>query len=146
MVGGWGALKSRRRGGLRWARLAVCPFVLAFVLGAPAPAPAAWHEVVGGIRPISDIGHAPSLASIDGVPYVAWREVHGPSSLVFVARLNAAGTQWEKVGGPVNADLHAAEGPSLTSVGGVPNVAWGSEDPAASTCARTRSACPPRSR
>lgn len=64
------------------------------------------------------------MAEIGGVPYVAWREPHGNTSLIFVARLNAAGTQWEKVGGPVNADLHALGGPQLASVGGVPYVSW----------------------
>jgi hypothetical protein len=115
---------------------AVCAFGLALLLAAPSPAAAAWREPVGGLRPISDIGHAPSLASIGGVPYVAWEEVHGPSSQVFVARLNAAGTQWEKVGGPVNADLHADLNgrPSLASVDGVPYVAWVDQG-TGSTCA-----------
>jgi hypothetical protein len=96
------------------------------MLGAPSAASAAWREPVGGIRPISDIatGYV-RMAAIDGVPYVAWIEPHGPSSLVFVARLNAAGTQWEKVGGPVNADLNAVAGlPYLASVDGVPYVSW----------------------
>ena len=68
------------------------------------------------------------MASIGGVPYVAWNEQHGNASQVFVARLNASGTAWEKVGGPVNYDLSAsASGPALADIGGVPYVAFGED-------------------
>ena len=99
--------------------------LFAVVLGLPALASAAWREPVGGVRPISDIGSGPSLASVGGVPYVAWSEIHGATSEVFVARLSADGTSWVKVGGPVNfSTAETASQANLTSVGGVPYVAW----------------------
>ena len=94
-------------------------------LASAAPASAGWHEPVGGPNAISSIGYQPSVASIGGVAYVAWTETHGNTSQVFVAHLNAAGTGWEKVGGPVNADFSkSAYYPSLGSVGNVPYVAF----------------------
>ena len=41
----------------------------------------------------------------NGVPYVAWSETDGTDYEIRVARLNAAGTAWEKVGNassPIN--------------------------------------------
>jgi hypothetical protein len=94
-------------------------------IGGVAPAAAAWHEPVGGPSGITSIGRVPSMASIAGLPYVAWAEVHGANQQLFVGRLNTAGTGWEKVGGPVNADLsHGTDEPSLADFGGVPYVAF----------------------
>src|SRR5262249_29142099 len=95
----------------------------------PSAATAKWQEPVGGVRPVSDIGVQPSLAAVGSVPYVAWTGEDGPRSLLFVARLNASGTAWEEVGGPVNYDTsHDAQDPALPSVGGVPYVAWNEND------------------
>src|SRR2546423_10375662 len=103
--------------------------VLGLALAVPSVATATWQEPVGGSRQVSDIGGSPSLAAIGSVPYVAWTEQHGPSSLLFVARLNSSGTAWEKLGGPVNYDTSkSARYPSLASVGGVPYVAWNEND------------------
>ncbi|HEY0517429.1 MAG TPA: hypothetical protein VGD00_09940, partial [Solirubrobacteraceae bacterium] len=94
-------------------------------IGGVTPAAAAWHEPVGGPSGITSIGRVPSMASIAGLPYVAWAEVHGANQQLFVGRLNTAGTGWEKVGGPVNADLsHGTDEPSLADFGGVPYVAF----------------------
>ena len=102
---------------------------LGLAIAVPSVATATWQEPVGGSRQVSDIGDRPSLAAIGSVPYVAWSERHGPSSLIFVARLNASGTAWEKVGGPVNYDTsQSARYPALASVGGVPYVAWNEND------------------
>jgi hypothetical protein len=99
------------------------------LLSGPAPATAAWHEPVSGPNAVSSIGSEAEIASINGLPYAAWQEVHGSNSQLFVARLNAAGTGWERVGGPVNADLtHNVGSPSLADVGGVPYVAWLEDD------------------
>ena len=62
------------------------------------------------------------------MPYVAWSEFDGTNSELRVSRLNTAATAWQQlVGGasPVNhaADQGAGE-PSLTTVAGVPYVAW----------------------
>lgn len=86
-----------------------------------------WQEVGGGASPIniSPILSAfqPSLASIGGVPHVAWCE--GSVLNVRVARLNAAGDGWDDVGAALNVDpSKGASHPSITDVSGVPYVAW----------------------
>lgn len=91
----------------------------------------AW-EPVGGPSPIDRVeaqsASNPSIASIKGVPHVAWDEWDGDNSQIRVSRLNDAGTGWEEVAGgpsPINHDPDlSAEEPSLASVGGVPHVAW----------------------
>jgi plastocyanin len=96
------------------ARGLAVALALAVMLGTLSSASAAWHEPVGGASGISSIGFEPSMASIGGGAYVAWTELHGNNDQVFVAHFNAAGSGWEKVGGPVNADLaHSADSPSL---------------------------------
>jgi hypothetical protein len=95
----------------------------------------AWEQVVGGASPINQdptrSAQASKLASIDGVPYVAWQSVEGSptQTVVRVARLNAARTAWEQpVGGatsPINQDPAEPAGqPTLAAIGGVPYVAW----------------------
>jgi hypothetical protein len=91
----------------------------------------AW-EAVGGPSPVDHTraqdAYDPRIASIEGVPYVAWTESDGAGSEVRVSRLNAAGTAWEEVVGgasPINhAEDRYADNPSLAAVGGVPHVAW----------------------
>src|SRR4051812_7155 len=91
-------------------------------------------EAVGG-----PIGHAtnhsandPSLASVGGVPYVAWRESDGTNLELRVSRMNSSGTGWDEVGSGANPINHApdrdARMPSLADVGGVPYVAWYERD------------------
>jgi hypothetical protein len=92
-------------------------------------------EVDDPAKPINESASrdafAPSLASVGGVPFVAWRELDGTNSEIRVARLNGGGTGWDKVGqtlspaSPINqlASADAFE-PSLTAVGSVPHVAW----------------------
>jgi hypothetical protein len=100
------------------------------------PALGAWHQPVGGASPINEaesgLSIGPSLTSIGGVPYVAWSEHDGTNYEIRVARLNAAGTAWEKVAdsaSPINeSTLRDAQTPSLTSIGGVPYVAWTEAD------------------
>jgi hypothetical protein len=118
------------------ARAAAAALVCTAML-VPATAVAAWKQVVGGASPINvdatrraeDV----SLAVVGGVPYVAWTE-DVPLTLVSqvrVARLSAAGTAWEKVGGasPLNKDPgRSALDPSIADVGGVPWVAWREHD------------------
>ena len=68
----------------------------------PAGASAAWNQPVGGPNPINQATNTDavgtSLAAIGGVPYVAWSEydlIEGNTE-IRVARLNAAGTDWEE--------------------------------------------------
>ncbi len=115
-------------------RRAISLAIAVLLIGAGA-ASAAWNEPVGGASPINvsptQDGSAPSLASIGGVPHVAWADYDGVNDEVRVARLNAAGTAWERVGeatspaSPINVSpTQDASDPSLTEVGGVPYVAW----------------------
>jgi hypothetical protein len=87
----------------------------------------------GGINQSTNQSAAdPSLASIAGIPHVAWREGDGMNSELRVARLNDATNSWEQpwtgvsaTSGGINQSSaqHAAD-PSLAEVGGVPYVAW----------------------
>jgi hypothetical protein len=89
----------------------------------------AWEEVVGGASPINHLSSGDatgaSLAAIGNVPYIAWEESSGSTWQVWVSRLNAAGTAWEQVGGPSPVGTApTGTAASLTSIGGVPYVAW----------------------
>jgi hypothetical protein len=66
----------------------------------------------------------PSIASIGGAPYVAWSEsATGAGTEIRVARLT--GSSWTPVGNPLNLSPGLdASGPSITSIGGVPFLAW----------------------
>jgi hypothetical protein len=96
----------------------------------------AWEQVVGGPSPINQSptfgALAVNLTAIAGVPYVAWHEFDGVNNEVRVSRLNPAGSAWQQlVGGasPVNlANNQNATAPSLTSIAGVPYVAWSEND------------------
>jgi hypothetical protein len=96
-----------------------------------------WVEIAGSPSPINQSvngdSNYSSLTSIGGVPYVAWAETDGPgtNSEIRVARLNGAGTAWDKVGqasdpaSPINrSGTNNASFTSLAAIGGVPYVAW----------------------
>jgi hypothetical protein len=78
----------------------------------------------------------PSITSIGGVPYVAWREFDGTNDEIRVKRLNGAGTAWEDVTAGVTATSGAvnesttrpAAEPTIASIGGVPYLAWREAD------------------
>jgi hypothetical protein len=96
----------------------------------------AWHQPVGGPFPLNEDPNRnsddASLTSVDGVPYVAWTEFDGTNYEARVARLDSAGTAWEKVAdlaSPINeSTARNADHPSLTAIGGVPYVAWSESD------------------
>ncbi|TML79019.1 MAG: hypothetical protein E6G07_08520 [Actinobacteria bacterium] len=114
---------------------------MACALAALAAAPAAmadWHEPVGGASPINESSTRNSgnvnLATILGVPFVAWNEDttqqgQGSSSTIHVAQLASNGLSWQKV---ADAGAHpisllgstSSDNPSVTGVGGAPWVAW----------------------
>jgi hypothetical protein len=101
-----------------------------------------WEKVGQTDNPASPINQAdnqvvgpPSLVAIGGTPYVAWSEFDGTNEEVRVARLEADGSGWEKVGqadnpaSPINeATNRQALLPSLVAIGGVPYVAWSEND------------------
>jgi hypothetical protein len=66
----------------------------------------------------------PDITSIGGVPYVAWEESNGTNDEIHVAQFN--GSSWVAVGGALNVNPTENAGvPRITSIGGVPYVAWG---------------------
>ncbi len=102
---------------------------------AKLPAPGtSWERVPDTESPINvEAGaqaHHPSLVAAEGDLYVAWSEINSAGvSQIHVARLNAAETAWEKIGGPLNRDPgRDAVDPSMTAVGGTPYVAWSETD------------------
>ena len=87
----------------------------------------------GGLnQDTNQVALVPSIASVGGVPYVAWTESDGTNLEIRVARLNGAGTTWEQpwagvsatYGGIQQASNQKGELPSLTAIGGVPYLAW----------------------
>ena len=87
----------------------------------------AWHEVVGGDRPINSVpfnpqdptlpasGHQPHLTFYKGVPYVAYVQDNPTESVLEIYRLNAAGTAWERTGMP---GTQRADRPRIVVSGG----------------------------
>ena len=135
---GFADLRARGRDGRAMTpgglALVVAGALAAAVLASSASA--AWRQPVGGASPVNQAdardAFGASLTAIGGVPYLAWDETDGTNSQVRVSRLNAPGTAWEQVVGgpsPINhaSDRNATD-PSLTSVDGVPYVAWHEDD------------------
>jgi hypothetical protein len=68
-------------------------------------------------------GVSPSIATVGGVPYVAWREGTGLPGLVRVARWSGSG--WTAVGGVLNVDpTRNAFLPQIIAVHRVPRQRW----------------------
>jgi hypothetical protein len=102
--------------------------VLAFALPAAA-SHASFHAVDGALNvDLTRDALDASIASIGGVPHVAWRETTGIlGGLVFVKRFD--GTNWVPVGGALNVDVtKGASFPMIASVGGVPYATWEEND------------------
>jgi hypothetical protein len=85
-----------------------------------------WDEI--GIR----LNHSntskafnPSITSINGVPYVAFTEFDTANEQAYVDRLDADGTTWDSVGGPLSRDQSDNSANAvITTVAGAPHVAW----------------------
>jgi hypothetical protein len=76
------------------------------------------------INPARDAGD-PSITTIGGVPYVAWAEDVQPGGWREIRVARFTGTSWVQVGASLNVDPTArASHPTITSVNGVPWVAW----------------------
>ena len=84
----------------------------------------AWQAVGDSLNvSTSRSARFPSIASLGGVPYVAWEEDDGIAIQVRVARLE--GSAWVPVGGSLNVSpTQDADRPRVASVGDVPYVAW----------------------
>jgi hypothetical protein len=101
-----------------------------------------WERVGEALVPSSPVNRdalrnagAATLADVGGVPYVAWVETDGTNREVRVARPNAAGNGWDKVGetlaaaSPINqSDARNADDPVIANIGGAPVVAWAEAD------------------
>jgi Ca2+-binding RTX toxin-like protein len=78
----------------------------------------AWHEIVGGARPINVSGSGsasePQIAFLDGTPYVAYLQDNPPQTSIGVVRLTNDGSAWERVDPPAGADAR----PRMASSGG----------------------------
>jgi hypothetical protein len=69
----------------------------------------AWHEVVGGARPLNpppptggpyqNSGYEPQIAFYEGRPYVAWMQDEPVETQLWVSRLKSDGSAWERVTG-----------------------------------------------
>jgi hypothetical protein len=94
-----------------------------------------WDEIVGGSSPINHSAahsaYGPTLFDVDGGLWVSWQETNSSNSIARVARLNAAGSDWQEVVGgesPINdAPDKTAQFVDPAVVGGIPFVAWGEE-------------------
>ena len=113
----------------RVGRIAVATALGSAALASPAlarwAAPSAAPLNAAANQPASSA----SIASVGGVPYVAWRESDGTNNEIRVSRLAPGG--WEAVGAarvpssPVNNDsLGDARSAAIADVNGVPFVAW----------------------
>ena len=87
-------------------------------------------QAIGG--PVNLSGTMParfaSVADVGGVPYLAWEEADGTAEQIRVARLDGAG--WTHLGGSLNVSgTQDANRPRITSIAGVPYVAWTEDAP-----------------
>jgi hypothetical protein len=84
-----------------------------------------WTAVGGSLNiDTTKDAFSPSIATIGGVPYVAWNEYNGTAYQIRVASFN--GSAWTAVGGSPDVDptKNTCDGPSIPTIGGVPYVAW----------------------
>jgi hypothetical protein len=86
----------------------------------------AWVQVGGALNvDTTAAAQSPSIANVNGVPYVAWAE-GGDAPHVYVAHWN--GSSWVHDGGAVDAGITGrGTSPSIAAVDGVPYVAWQEE-------------------
>lgn len=110
-----------------------------FVAGAGS-APGVWQEVGAGATPVnvtpSKEGAAPTLADVNGVPYIAYSQVVNASprtAALRVRRYQASNNSWVDVGAgatPINqfvsggAPQEDATTPTMQSLAGVPYLVW----------------------
>ena len=87
-----------------------------------------WVEVGSGASPINrsptENGDSPSLASVGGVPYVAWKERNELVGLTRIYSRRISGISWGDLEQVNPSEGRNADSPSLASIGGVAYVAW----------------------
>lgn len=106
-------------------RARLLPLVVLLSLGiAPGVARAAWTQLGGplNVSPTASLDTV-SAAAVNDVPFVAWDEVTGTIPQLYVKQWN--GSTWVQDGGALNLNPgDGAASPSITSVNGVPYVAF----------------------
>jgi hypothetical protein len=88
-------------------------------------AAANWNQAPGGSLNFdaTQTSSASDITSVGGVPHVAWGESNGTNEELRVKQLGSSG--WTAIGGALNIDVSMGAGnPSITSIAGVPYVAW----------------------
>jgi hypothetical protein len=114
-----------RRSGRRTCRGAIeaLAFALA-LLACTSVARADWNALGDTVNPgPSFLGQRPDVADVGGTPYVAWRELIRSEFREELRVSRWTGTAWQPVGQPLNSTADF-RGPSITSAGGVPYVAF----------------------
>ena len=120
------ARRSRQRSvacaARRFATLIAAAFVL---LALPATGRADWEALGDTVNPGPSfyLGYRPDVADVGGTPYVAWREGTPLNTRNDILVSRWTGTAWQPVGQPLNSTADVSL-PSITSVGGVPYVAF----------------------
>ena len=112
-----------RRGGRRTYRGATAALAFAFaLLGCAGVARADWNALGDTVNPGPPfVGAGAAAADAGGTPYVAWWESTMEGVRILVGRWT--GSAWQVVGQPFD-DEPVYDLPSITSVGGVPYVAF----------------------
>ena len=88
-----------------------------------------WVAVDGGSLnhdPVNGDAKDLSIATVGSVPHVAFTEVGGPATTLWVKKLQ--GSSWVTVGGQLNVSPITALYPHIADVGGAPCVVWISAD------------------
>jgi hypothetical protein len=120
-------------------RSSVSFVAVALSLAVPPSAAANWNQPFAGSLNVDATkdGVIPRIASVTGVPFVAWRESSGTHDQVRVRQLS--GGAWTAVGTSLNIDTTKdSDHPGIASIGGIPYLAWQESDAAAHTLIHVR--------
>ncbi|MBI5528830.1 MAG: hypothetical protein HY897_21075 [Deltaproteobacteria bacterium] len=89
--------------------------------------PTGWITIGGGSVSGPGAADSPSLAMVDGLPYLAFVQMEGAAGAVQVRRWN--GQEWQRVGSPLTMDVFTTpEAPYIVGIGKVPYVAFRQKD------------------
>jgi hypothetical protein len=84
-----------------------------------------WTLLGGGQVSGPDEATFPSIAVIDGVPWLAYLEKKAGADVAYVRRFDGGGGSWQLMGSPLNVDTTvSAFSPVIGAIGGVPHVAF----------------------
>ena len=115
-----------RSSGRRTCRSAIGALAFALaLLACTSVAQADWEPLGDAVNPGTSfyLGRRPDVADAGGTPYVAWRQGTAANDRYDVLVSRWTGTAWQLVGQRLNSTADVSL-PSITSVGGVPYVAF----------------------